>query len=340
MSGTPIALDICRRLASYVEARRCDIVASVVRSTLAGVPDAPTSGAFVHSFLDRLCQELEVGDRDALDVWVDGQSTMSQVAELARLVHVTCATIAAKYTSECGDSGGIVLFFSTRSSELEKRFGVDRVGPMRDGFDPAKFENRNDAVASFLAALDARDPATCDHSRAVGMWSSRIAKTLGMSAADQSLAMLAGTMHDIGKITTPTEILRKSSLLDGEEWEMMRAHARIGAKLLERVASLAEIAPIVRAHHERIDGQGYPDRLAGSGIPMIARIVAVADSFHAMISKRPYRKPLPVLLALDELRAGSNTQWDPGVVGAMLAIVQPAGAVRRLRAVRDGTTNA
>jgi HD-GYP domain-containing protein (c-di-GMP phosphodiesterase class II) len=104
--------------------------------------------------------------------------------------------------------------------------------------------------------------------------------------------------------------------------------------MLERVPSLRELAPVVRAHHERVDGAGYPDRLSGENIPIGARIVSVADSFHAMISKRPYREALPVAHALAELRAGVGTQWDRVVVEAMLDIVQPQGVQRALRAVR------
>jgi len=338
MSGTTLERDVCSRLASYIEARRSDIVASVVRSTVASQPGAPSSSAFVDGFLDRLCQELEVGDGDAVDVWIDGQTASSYVSDFARLVDATCTTIAAKYTSECGDPGGVVSYFVARSAELEKRFGVERMVRVRDSFDPSRFESRTDAVAALLTAIDARDPATCDHSRAVGMWCGRLAKMLSLSPEEQTFAMLSGTLHDIGKITTPTDILRKSSQLEGEEWEMMRTHARIGARLLSRIPSLADVAPIVRWHHERIDGRGYPDRLAGDDIPQIARIVSVANAFHAMISKRPYRKPMPVLFALDELRAGAGSQWDGEVVGAMLAIVQPAGAVRRQRTLRTATS--
>lgn len=337
MDGTRLARAVCERLSSYIEARRSDIVASVARVTVVSQPGAASASAFVDAFLNHLCQELEVGDRDAVDVWIDAQAVSSNAAELARLVHTSCSVIAAKFTSECGDPGGVIRYFVSRSSQLEKRFGVDHIAPPRDAFDPAKFAHRNEAVAAFLAALDARDPATCDHSRAVGMWSGRIAKTLGMSAQEQALAMLAGTLHDVGKLTTPTEIMRKSEPLQGEEWELMRAHARVGAKLLERIPMLADVAPIVRSHHERIDGRGYPDRLAGDEIPKISRIVSVADSFHSMISKRPYRKQVPVLLALDELRVGAGTQWDPQVVVAILAIVQPVGIARTVRAVRDGT---
>jgi HD-GYP domain-containing protein (c-di-GMP phosphodiesterase class II) len=169
------------------------------------------------------------------------------------------------------------------------------------------------------------------------MWCGRIAKMIGMSPDLQTFAALAGTLHDVGKIATPTEILLKAGPLDTEEWEAMRAHSRVGAKMLERIPSLRDLAPIVRAHHERVDGAGYPDNLEGSNIPIVARIVSVADSFHAMISKRPYRQALPVALALEELRGGVGTQWDRNVVEAMLDIVQPQGVTRALRAVRGAS---
>jgi len=171
----------------------------------------------------------------------------------------------------------------------------------------------------------------------VGMWCGRIAKMIGMTAEQQMSAALAGTLHDVGKIATPAEVLLKAGPLDSEEWETMRAHSRVGAKMLERIPSLRDLAPAVRAHHERVDGAGYPDNLEGSSIPIVARIVSVADSFHAMISKRPYRQALPVALALAELRSGIGTQWDSVVVEAMLDIVQPQGVTRALRAVRGAS---
>ena len=198
-------------------------------------------------------------------------------------------------------------------------------------FDPTKSLSCEDAVASLLSAMEARDGATCDHSRAVGMWCARIAKSVGLSAEQQAYAKLAGTLHDVGKVATPTDILLKPGPLDDDEWETMRAHARIGAKMLERIPSLKEFAPVVRAHHERVDGRGYPDRAKGRAIPVGSRIISVADSFHAMISKRPYRGAMPVAQALDELRSGVGTQYDPQIVNAMLGMVQPAVARPSLR---------
>ncbi len=327
--------DICRRLALYVDARRLDIVATVLGSNVPRRLGTKAASVFVHAFLDRLSQELEIGDRDAIDVWIDAQVVESDACAFAALLRATCTAISEKYLSECGDPGAVVSYFSSLSSRSMRRLGVEKIVEESHAFDPSKLSDRNEIVSALLAVLDERDPATCEHSRAVGMWSGRIAKTLGLSVEEQNFAILAGTLHDVGKLTTPSEILCNPGPLVGDDWQTMRAHARIGAKILERIPALVDVAPIVRSHHERIDGAGYPDRLEGDDIPFIARVVSVADSFHAMISKRPYRKSLPVLLALDELRAGVGTQWDRDVIGAVLQIVQPAGSVRRVGVLRS-----
>lgn len=330
--------DVCRRLALYVDARRWDIVATVLGSNAPRLLGTKAASTFVHTFLDRLSQELEIGDRDAIAVWIDARVADSDAVAYATLLRSVCSTIAEKFVVECGDPGDILSYFESLSLRLSKRLGVEEIVERSHTFDPSKISDRNEIVSALLAVIDERDPATCEHSRAVGMWSGRIAKTLGLSTDEQNFAVLAGTLHDVGKLTTPGEILRKPGPLVDEEWQMMRAHARVGAKILERVPALHDVAPIVRWHHERIDGAGYPDGLAGDEIPFMARIVCVADSFHAMISKRPYRKALPVLLALDELRAGVGTQWDRNVIEAVLQIVQPAGSVRRIGLLRSASS--
>jgi len=177
-----------------------------------------------------------------------------------------------------------------------------------------------------LSAIEARDRFTWEHSRAVGRWCARLAAALGCTAPERTFAALAGTLHDVGKIATPSEILLKPGPLDDAEWVEMRAHAQLGAKMVERIPVLCELAPIVRAHHERVDGTGYPDGLAGDAIPPAARIVAVADAFHAMISNRPYRGAMSVQGAIDELKAGAGSQWDAPVVVAMIGIIRPSKA--------------
>jgi putative nucleotidyltransferase with HDIG domain len=337
MSGAIITRDTSCTLASYIEDRRRGIVTSVVRSSALSRPGDVAAVVFANAFIDRLCQELEIGDGDIVNIWVDSETSATDAVEQARIVMIACATISSFFVTDCGHNDEVVSYLAVRSSELEKRFHRDRIGA--EAIDSAKFVSRDEVVASLLSAIDARDSATCDHSRAVGMWSGRIAKTMGLSAEQQNVAILAGTLHDVGKIATPTEILLKSGPLDEAEWEVMRAHSRIGAKMLERIPSLADLAPIVRAHHERPDGTGYPDRLFDKDIPVLARIIAVADSFHAMISKRPYRASMPVLQALDVLRSGAGTQWDSDVIDTMIGVIRPEAAERpiQLRKVVGGT---
>jgi putative two-component system response regulator len=176
-------------------------------------------------------------------------------------------------------------------------------------------------VPDLLRNLFAHDEPTHAHCRSVGAWSGLLAKALKLDAADVKLAVLAGTLHDIGKALTPAGILRKPGPLSAPEWDVMRRHAGDGAAMLAKIPALRSCAPIVRSHHEDFDGRGYPDGLSGERIPLVARIVAVSDSFHAMISSRPYRSAATVANALDELRSGRGSQWDRTAVDAMVALV-------------------
>jgi putative nucleotidyltransferase with HDIG domain len=193
---------------------------------------------------------------------------------------------------------------------------------LRSG-DPVAKEDRA-AIEAVLAMLRARDEATCVHARATGMWCRRLAETLGLSASMTDRIAVAGALHDIGKIATPDEILLKAGTLDEAEWATMRQHAVFGAEILADIPSLAQYAPIVRSHHERVDGTGYPDGLAGEAILFEARVIAVADAFHAMISDRPYRAAQSFGNALAVLREGSGTQWDAEVVAAMVTTAAAA----------------
>jgi len=331
MSGSTISRESACRLASYIEDRRREIVASVVRSSVLPRPGSFAASVFTNAFLDRLCQELDIDDREVVDAWADAETDAEEAFEHSRIVVIACAVISAAFIADCGNCDEVISYLALRSSELEKRFRAERPPKVSKAVNPAKLVSRDEVVASLLSAIEARDAATCEHSRAVGMWCSRIAKTMGMSAEEQAFATLAGTLHDVGKIATPTDILLKPGPLNVDEWEAMRAHAQIGAKMLERIPSLKDVAPAVRSHHERMDGRGYPDGLEGDAIPILAKIIAVSDSFHAMISKRAFREALPVPAALDELRAGSGKQFDPAVVGALLDIVQPSSATRAAR---------
>ncbi len=161
------------------------------------------------------------------------------------------------------------------------------------------------------------------HSRLVGTCTRLIAQRLGLAPADEERLWIAGVLHDVGKIGLPEEILRKPGPLTREEWEQVRRHPVIGANMLERLRD-DDVERWIRHHHERLDGAGYPDGLPAEQIPLGARILAVADAFEAMISTRPYRFPVTIEQALDELRSCAGSQFDPLVVDALAGAVSNA----------------
>ncbi len=181
-------------------------------------------------------------------------------------------------------------------------------------------------VRALTAAVDAKDPYTRGHSQRVSAFAVGVGKTLGLESADLQELELAALLHDVGKIGVSTEVLSKPEALSLTEWTMMKAHPAQGAEILGCVPQLAGIAEVVRCHHERLDGSGYPDGLKGEAIPLLARIVSVCDAYDAMTSLRPYRGPMAEGLALGELRAEAGTKYDALVVEAMALMVTSAAA--------------
>jgi putative nucleotidyltransferase with HDIG domain len=177
------------------------------------------------------------------------------------------------------------------------------------------------ALEELFEQLDRSSPLMAEHSRAVAAWCSRLGRTLGLSEPEITFVSRCGLIHDIGKIHTPAEILDAPRKLTPAEWVIMRAHTTDGSVIVERVPILSAFVPIVRGHHERLDGKGYPDGVPGNAIPLAARIVAVADCFNAMIGRRAYRPAMPPTEALNELERHCGTQFDPEVVEAMVQIV-------------------
>ena len=174
-------------------------------------------------------------------------------------------------------------------------------------------------LAALTAAVETKDDGTAMHGEDVAALAERIARRLGLTAAEGRDVRYAALLHDIGKIGVPSEILLKPAALTDDEWVLMRGHVQIGAELVERVAPFAHLADVVRHHHERIDGDGYPDRLAGDTIPLAARIIAACDTFDAITTDRPYRRARSAEEARTELRRVAGTQLDPEVVEALLA---------------------
>ncbi|UTI64022.1 GAF domain-containing protein [Paraconexibacter antarcticus] len=186
---------------------------------------------------------------------------------------------------------------------------------------------------ALAAALEAKDAYTASHAHSIVDWADRVGERLGMSADERRDLRYGAIFHDIGKIAVPEAILNKRGPLDVTEATLVRRHTIVGEQILAPVEFLSGVLPIVRHEHERWDGGGYPDGLAGREIPLSARVVFVCDAYHAMTSDRPYRQAMAPDAARAELAAGAGTQFDPAVVAAFLAVLDDEQRAPHLVAV-------
>ena len=184
-------------------------------------------------------------------------------------------------------------------------------------------------ATALVATLDARDRYTAGHSAAVAIYSRDIATRMGLSEREQNLVHLCGLVHDTGKVGLPAGLLEKPGALTLEERRQMEEHPAIGERILSKVEDYAEIARVVRHHHERVDGLGYPQGLSEDSIPLLSRIISVADAYDAMTSDRPYRDAMPSRVARLRLAQAVESQFDTAVVAAFEAIL--AGAPEEYR---------
>ena len=198
-----------------------------------------------------------------------------------------------------------------------------------------------DSIALTLStAIEARNLETGEHCRQLGVLSERMAAVLGLDEREQMTIRIGGYLHDIGKIGIADAVLLKPGKLTESEMAEMRRHSEIGASILEVHEAMKDIAQIVRHHHERWDGRGYPDGLVARSIPLGGRIIAVADAFSAMTTDRIYRPALPLDRAWEELHAHSGTQFDPEIVAVFEHVVDVTGELRHLDPALERTLNA
>jgi len=182
-------------------------------------------------------------------------------------------------------------------------------------------------VEALAAAMDMRDRRTARHSDDVVALARRVGRMLELDMPSQVELEFAARLHDVGKIQVPDAVLNKPGPLDDRESDVIRCHAAWGSETLARIPGLEAVATIVRFHHERWDGAGYPDGLSGPHIPLASRIISVCDAYGAMTCDRPYRRAMPAGNALREIRAASGTQFDPAVVEALVETLAAAGEV-------------
>lgn len=214
--------------------------------------------------------------------------------------------------------------FAEVVAKRHAQLGIDFEEELVHKFNNEQIVSQNhlmELANSLAGAIDAKDPYTKGHSTSVSRYSEALARAINLPEDEVQRIKLGALLHDVGKIGIPENVLKKPGKLEGEEWEIMKQHPVIGAeKVLKPNEALRDLIPIVKYHHEHLDGSGYPEHLKGDEIPLAARIVAVADTYHALISDRPYRKGMSVEKACEILKDGAGKQWDPDLVRQFISI--------------------
>ncbi len=289
---------------------------------LEGAPEAKNSvfaRAFAECFVDRVAEALEDGAWTQFLTWVDATYRGHAESIPARALF----TVAPKAVSDALDTIGTPADVLDTFRSVTQEIAVIAGGILNsDGAaDIGILEEIDVALASVVGELRALDPLTADHAQAVSAWCGRVAERMGLTKPEATKVTRGGLVHDFGKTTIPREILTAARSLRDEEWDLMRQHVLAGERAISDTPSLRQFCSIVRSHHERFDGLGYPDGLESHRIPITVRIVSVADSFNAMIAHRPYRPAMNPAHALAELKRCKGSQFDPGVVDAMIDVV-------------------
>jgi len=264
------------------------------------------------------------------DARVVAERVREQIARRMKekAIAVTCSIGLAGYPSDGAIPGELVTVADT-ALYYAKRTGANRVylsskilsESSEDGGTHAR-QNGLSAIYALASVVETRDPCTYGHSRKVNTYAVALAEAIGLSPDQVFRVSTAALLHDVGKIGVPDKILNKKGKLDEEEWQAIKTHPKLGATIIGNVPNLVPCVNIVLHHHERWDGDGYPEGRKGEEIPIEARILAVADAFEAMTSLRPYRPALCHERAIGELRAGAGSQFDPELVEVFITIIE------------------
>jgi diguanylate cyclase (GGDEF)-like protein/putative nucleotidyltransferase with HDIG domain len=317
--GDRILLELARRLTSQL--REIDLVARVGGGQFTMIlPHTYEKGG------------IEVAERIRQNVagWVfvtpDGAE-----------VRLTVSVGLCSYPAD-GTSAPVLVEVAHKALAFAKAMGGNQVQVYRDlpvreapgNVVSLPHSGREAIVRSLAAAVDLRDGYTHTHSHLVSELSAAVARRLGLSATEVGRISVGALLHDVGKIGVPDAILSKEGSLSQEEWERIRQHPVLGKQILEQAPELTDVVPLILHHQERYDGTGYPENLRGDEIALGARIIAVADAYHAIISDRPYRSGRTHHEAARELRRCSGGQFDPKVVDTLLAVIDGDPRLREM----------
>jgi putative nucleotidyltransferase with HDIG domain len=287
-------------------------------SELGGLMIATLGAAFVAEGLDMLFAAVTARIRRSNNLRTVLKNLAPLLLTSVPLYAPTVAVLALAYTKF---SPWTALLFFIPALAAHRLFGMYQ--QQRQLAEDLKRANMSFAEA-LVATLEKSDQYTAGHSKAVAIYARDIAKRMGLPADVQERTYLCGLVHDIGKIGLPASLLLKDGPLNLEERRQMQEHPAIGEGILKKVDLYADVAIIVRHHHERIDGEGYPDKLAGEDIPLLSRIIAVADAYNAMTSNRAYRDAMPSRVARLRLAQAVETQFDTTALAAFEAILASA----------------
>jgi diguanylate cyclase (GGDEF)-like protein len=261
-----------------------------------------------------------------------------------KAIAVTCSIGLASYPSDGVISGELVTVADT-ALYYAKRTGGNRVylsskilsEPRAEGGINARHNGGLSAVYALASTVEARDPYVYGHSRKVNTYAVALAEAIRLSPDEVSNVSTAALLHDIGKIGIPDKVLNKKGKLNEEDWEAIKAHPRLGANIVGNIPNLVPCVSSILHHHEKWNGSGYPEGLKGEEIPLEARILAIADSFEAMTSARPYRHALSLEEVIKELRQGVGVQFDPKLVKVFVGIIE-AGLPERVKIGQDSSS--
>lgn len=266
--------------------------------------------------------------------------------EISRCLHLTCSIGVACYPDHACNQDALITA-ADQAMYGAKRLGRNQVRMVRDPAvtallieETAEWGRGETALHGTVEALvtlvEEWDRSLGHHSQHVANLVRQLSRACGLSLEEGEVMALAGQLHDIGKVAIPDATLQKPGLLTEEEWIQIRRHPLVGAEVISHISSVRPLAPVIRAHHERWDGYGYPDQLQGEQIPFAARLLAVVDAYTVMITDRPYQQARSPAAALMELRRCAGTQFDPQVVEALIDLLQGTH-VRQQREVTSVT---
>lgn len=306
------------------------VLTEMVAPILDGLRSADVAGRWGGEEFVVILPETEVADA-VIAAQRIREAVAAHLFSIGGGARLTCSIGVATYPFDAGSPEALIEA-ADRAMYAAKRLGRNQV---RTAVDPAvvgfisevrKAGSREEVslwgmVEALTMIVRAHDHAADRHSQLVADLSMRVAGALGLTASEVRTVGLAARLHDLGKVSIPHSILEKSTKLDSEEWSLIAAHPAVGADVVARVPALVMLAPIIRSHHERWDGGGYPDELRGDEIPMGSRIIAVCDAFSAMTAERAYGPVRDTGGALDEVELCAGTQFDHAVVAALRHVV-------------------